>query len=575
MKTLIYFLFPLLIFYTFSIFYKSDSSFNQDLGRHLKLGEIIVDTGIVPINNLFSYTYPDFKFINHHFLFEVFIYLWSKVLNLQTLLIFKICVVLVSVMLLLSTIKKSNYPLLLPLGYIFLHALRGRTDLRPEIFSFFFTSLTIFILEKFVEKKTIKLIFLLPLIQLIWVNTHIYFFVGLILQFIYIIDFYLRKEYQKFRILFLIGLTSLSLSLLNPNFINGFLYPLRIFSNYGYSVAENQSIFLLESIGFHDNNFLFVKISFLIVCFSLLLSLPRGAFIFRNFVICIVGLVLSLVSIRSFPFLFFLSFPVVLQNFNIHSFNKKTISLTVFMTVLLLVESILYLSGYYYKNNDSRDKPNLILKEDVSGAVDFMLSNSLPQPIYNNFDIGSYIIYKGYPKYRVFVDGRPESYPASFFQDTYIPSQNDPEIFKQLDLKYNFQTIIFSITDQTPWGRSFLNSIVKNTEWSTIYLDHFMIILVKNNNLQPLNLQSISLNNLNPNDYHYNESIPYAQMSLFFISTNNLNSAKAFAKKAWGLSPNSNITKSLLLYTLDKPQNLGDQQLINRLNEPKDLNIWW
>ena len=64
-------------------------------------------------------------------------------------------------------------------------------------------------------------------------------------------------------------------------------------------------------------------------------------------------------------------------------------------------------------------------------------------------------------------------------------------------------------------------------------------------------------------------------MSLFFISTNNLNSAKAFAKKAWGLSPNSNITKSLLLYPLDKPQNLGDQQLINRLNEPKDLNIWW
>ncbi|KKT25633.1 MAG: hypothetical protein UW11_C0025G0017, partial [Parcubacteria group bacterium GW2011_GWA2_43_9b] len=42
----------------------SASAINQDLGRHLKMGEIIWQTGHVPITNLFSYTNPNFAFIN-------------------------------------------------------------------------------------------------------------------------------------------------------------------------------------------------------------------------------------------------------------------------------------------------------------------------------------------------------------------------------------------------------------------------------------------------------------------------------------------------------------------------------
>ena len=47
----------------------------SDLGRHIKNGELIVHgTWDVLYKNYYSYTYPQYPFINHHWLFGVFCY---------------------------------------------------------------------------------------------------------------------------------------------------------------------------------------------------------------------------------------------------------------------------------------------------------------------------------------------------------------------------------------------------------------------------------------------------------------------------------------------------------------------
>src|SRR3989344_6054770 len=152
----------LLLLFAFSFLFKADTAFDQDLGRHIKLGEIIWQTKQVPKTNLFSYTNPDFTFINTHWLFGVIAYGFSQTIELQALLILKVIIILLSIWLTLKIIPSQNYALLLPMGFIFLHVLRERTELRPEIFSFLFTALTFYILN-----KNNKLVFFLPLIQLI------------------------------------------------------------------------------------------------------------------------------------------------------------------------------------------------------------------------------------------------------------------------------------------------------------------------------------------------------------------------------------------------------------------------
>lgn len=535
-KILLPFTCILLLFFAFSIFFRSDASFDQDLGRHIKLGEIAVKSLSSPNTNLFSYTYPDFPFINHHFLFGVILYIYELFFPLQSFLYIKILIILISVFLTLSLFKKTNYILFLPLGYLFLHVLRERTDLRPEIFSFLFTALTLCILERYSNFQKSKSIYFLPLIQLLWINLHIYFFLGLLIQLIYLFSFYLQKERIAFKVILKVFALSFAACFINPNGINGVLYPLMIFNNYGYPIAENQSMFVLETMGFTDFNFLFVKAGSLVVILSLIVSFLRKPLVPKDILIPLLGLLISLINIRSFPYLFYLSFPFLFRSLNLSNLNKKSLSLIVLTAIILIVESIGYLNGNYYKDRELPVSSGLVLEEDGKKALDFVTSYNLPQPIYNNFDIGSYIAYQGYPKYRVFVDGRPEAYPADFFENVYLPSQKDYSKFKNLEKIYNFQTVIFSITDQTPWGQNFLKNITSDPDYATVYLDDFMIVLIKRNLLKNLNIAEIDLKSF---DFISDNYFSYLRISYFLYNLGYKEEAKIFAQKSLELYPES------------------------------------
>lgn len=539
----------LLLLFVFSFLFRTDHSFDQDLGRHIKLGEIIVKTHLVPKTNLFSYTNPDFPFINTHWLFEVLAYFFSQTDGLQILLVLKVIIILASVWLIIKIIPNGKKVFLLPVGFIFLHVLRERVELRPEIFSFLFTSLTYFILERFLKLKT-KLIYFLPLIQLIWINTHIYFFVGLLLQVIYLIyieyqclRFHLRGG--KLKVLSSIFILSVLVSVINPNGLAGLLYPLNVTKNYGYTVVENQTMFLLEKLNFRDPNFLFVKISLGIIALSLIFAMIKRQTDLKNILLALTGAALALFNVRSFPYLVFLSLPAALQNFGEIKKNALTISISAMFGLLLIVESFFYLNGDYYKYTDSPHSVGLNYTEAGKGALDFVLAHNLDGPIYNNFDIGSYIIYKAYPKYQVFVDGRPEAYPAQFFTGIYIPSQSDYNNFKEVEKIYNFRTIIFSHTDQTPWARTFLSSVIKDEGWKLVYLDDFMAILVRKEVLEQKQLKIVDLSKLNPSMYNFKNHLSYLRLAVFLLNNNYPNGTQ-FVQKALQIFPDSPFANGVL-----------------------------
>lgn len=519
----------LLLFFVFSFLFKSDHSLDQDLGRHIKLGEIITQTHQVPKVNLFSYTNPNFPFINTHWLFGVLAYFFSQTVGLQALLVLKIVIILTSVWLISKIIPKEKSVLLLPVGFIFLHVLRERAELRPEIFSFLFTALTIYILE-----KRNRLTFLLPLIQLIWINTHIYFFIGLLLQTIYLTA-------KRTKLLAIILGLSIAISAINPNGLNGLVYPLNVNANYGYTIVENQTMFLLESINFKDPNFLFVKLSAFLIILSSAVAFASRKFELKNILLATVGLGLAFLNVRSFPYLVFISLPSVLANFPTFQFRGFIKALTFITIPFLILEAYFYLNGYYYRFNDQPVKPGLEFRESGKEALDFLISKDLPQPIFNNFDIGSYILYRSYPKYRVFVDGRPEAYPTQFFTGVYIPSQSDYKNFKEVEKIYGFKTIIFSHTDQTPWARTFLQNVLKDETWKLIYIDDFMLVLVKD----ARELPTIDLAKLSPNSYSFNNHVSYLRLGLFLLSIQNIESGRQFVSKTLQLFPDDPIGNQL------------------------------
>jgi hypothetical protein len=456
--------------------------------------------------------------------------------------------------------------------------MRERIDLRPEILSFLFTALTFYILDKF-EKNNSKLIYLLPLISLIWVNSHIYFPVGIFLQLIFLADLFFKKFVQKnknqdlfkkLKILTSTTVISMAACLLNPNLLKGALYPFTIFSNYGVTITENQTIFTLQNIGFKDSNFLFYFIAGFIVLVSIYVSLWRKPN-FKNIILSLLGLALATQSIRGFPYLVLISLPAVLQNFN---YNKTNILIKIINGIVILLifgEAIFYLNGNYYPLSYLQNTASLNLVADGKPALDFLLKSNLPQPLFNNFDIGSYVIYRAYPKYKVFIDGRPEAYPASFFENTYLPMQENYSLFKQEEKKYKFKTVIFSITDQNPRTINFLSLITKDPNWKTVFLDQFMIILVRNDFAQ--NIEAVKLDSLSINYYKYSNCTSYINISTLFFNINHLKQAESFGKKALSLCPNNPIANNSMAVILHFEK--ADPNLVYRYYSKSTNWIFW
>ena len=52
-----------------------------------------------------------------------------------------------------------------------------------------------------------------------------------------------------------------------------------------------------------------------------------------------------------------------------------------------------------------------------AAAVDFILAQKPPQPIYNEYIWGGYLIWRLYPDYRVFIDGRADVYGDSLVKE--------------------------------------------------------------------------------------------------------------------------------------------------------------
>jgi hypothetical protein len=578
-----YFSYVILLFFFFSFLFQTDLSFDQDLGMHLELGKIIWQTHTVPKTNLVSYTNPTFPFINHHWLFEVLVYLGSIHVGIEAMLVLKILILLFSLFVILLIAQKKKSVLLLPIAFIFLHLMRDRIDLRPEIFSYLFTAITYYFLEKF-ERTETKLIYIIPLISLLWVNTHIYFPVGLFLQAVFVGQLFFQKyifkkrdasTLRKFKTLTTVFVISIFVTLINPNFINGALYPFTVFNNYGVTVAENQSIFVRENgdINSMDHDYLFFIMSLFIIIFSFLTNLMKEKYSFKNFALTLLGLGLACQAIKGFPYLVFISLPSVAESFNFIKTKWWTKVLNGIVVILILIEAYFYLSSMYYNLTFKPNNPTLTAIQDEQSAMDFVLKHNLTQPIFNNYGTGGYILYRSYPKYKVFVDERPEAYPASFFKNTYFPMLENYSLFKKEESKYKFQTIFFTIDDQTLGAITFLNAITKDSNWKIVYLDQYMIIFVKTNVQKQLHLSPINLSKINVNDYHYSRVVSYTNLSNFFYNVHEYTESKNFNEKALEMSPDNPPANYSMSYIM-MLTNPGSSSISKYAAKTKSFVFW-
>lgn len=481
------------VFILYTVFFAEPINFvTADLGRHLVNGRLFLESFLISGTNLYSYTFRDFPFLNHHWGSGVLFYLIYISLGFKGLsLIFILLSLLTLGIFLKLSIKYSNIWVISLVSIFTLPLITDRTEIRPEGFSYLFSAIYFYILWDFSQTRAnFRRLFILPVLGLLWVNIHIYFLFGIFLIWLFAVEdlltYLLKRSRENFRrFLNLLGILMLTIgvSLFNPNFIKGLVYPMQIFSNYGYRVLENQSPFFLLRIIDYGPTYYF---GVLFILFLVSWGYAFWNFYLKKTRISIVLLILSIglsylafSAVRNFAIFGYLAIFIISFNFRdvIKKLNYLTnpyVYATLFFSTLLI---ILMIKPDQFSNRDY----GIGLNPNVLVALDFYKQNNLTGPIFNNYDIGGYLIYGLYPREWVFVDNRPEAYPAEFFKKVYIPMQENEEVWGEQDQKYNFNTIFFYRLDATPWSQKFLVNRIKDPNWAPVFVNDYVIIFVKRN----------------------------------------------------------------------------------------------
>lgn len=476
-----WFIIVAVIFFVFCISWSKSTDFSQDLGRHLKLGEIVVKTHSVPTVNLFSYTNPAFPFINHHWLSEVIYYLLTFAFGRASLFALRFLLLTGAVLFTLKgKTKRSSILAVLFCILVFLPLLLERTEIRPELFGYFFFSLFLYIM--FFQKRT-RLNYLIPPVMFLWANLHISFVFGLLLLLVGGIQAWRRKQPLHG---YFLGAAAV---ILNPNGIMGAVEPFVIFRNYGYSIIENQSVFFLNAIIINPVLRYYIYLApLVIIAIITLLSKKQFAGSFILTVFYVAGMwQIRHISFFVFAALFFV--PSALE-YTVADVEKlaffgrcRRLPAGWILGICFGILTILICTGTIDRTYDNPRVFGYGFYEEQKEATDYILQHQLPGRIFNNFDIGGYAIYRLYPRYQVFVDNRPEAYPSDFFKNIYIPLQENDELRKQVFQQYGIHTVLYAHTDITPWGKLFVSHILSDPSWKIVFMNSDVFIMSDRTNL--------------------------------------------------------------------------------------------
>ena len=446
-----------------------------DIGRHIKNGELILNGQTQVLHkNFYSYTYPDYPFINHHWFFGVISYFVFRLGGFEGLSIAYVLLLVVSYLLAFDSARRySNFIMALFFSVVAFLLVSSRTEIRPEGVSVFLTALDFWLLQRFRQGRIRGrgLLTAIPIIQILWVNTHIFFFLGPVLVSLFLWQMKLAGGCKgRLGILKLLLLLSVAVNVINPSGLWGMLTPLNGFKKFGYDLAENQSVFFMMHRFSDDIVYKYYLLAAAVLIVGMVISLRREGI--RAMPMVVLGFFITMAAFRAvrlispFGFLF-----IPLAAYFYAPYIKKAA-----VDIVLTIASI---GGIILCACHMPVHPQIGLTPQVNASAEFFKNNGLKGPIFSNYDIGGYLIYHLGSREKVFVDNRQEAFPPEFFQKVYIPMQQDSSFWIEQEAKYGFNVIYFNRRDLTPWGQDFLIDRISDSLWAPVFVDDYVIIFAR------------------------------------------------------------------------------------------------
>jgi hypothetical protein len=375
---------------------------DNDLWGHVYFGRAILAEGSLPPVNRYSYTAPDFPWINHEILAEcIFAWVFDDAGALGLLVLKTLTGVATLAVIARITIRRVASPLAWGAALLWASSLMAWGFLvRPQIFSSLALALVWDRLEAHDTRRRASSLLALPLLFAIWINTHGAAVAGLGVLLVYVALDRLRTPLAEWRSTALIGgLCALAL-LANP-------YGIRLLQFLWADLTRSRAISEWQPIPLIDASFLSFKLAVVALVASLFLVRER-----RPWEVAILGVAafMTFRHQRHLPLFGVIAAPRLGETLQeLVSRWPSAVSARIARWLLLaalLAVAVCEIGRAVKIHYRLRGQIFVAPEQFPIYAVDFLERNQLSGNLLLPFDWGEYAIWHLYPRCRVSVDGR-------------------------------------------------------------------------------------------------------------------------------------------------------------------------
>ncbi|MEO0165392.1 MAG: tetratricopeptide repeat protein [candidate division WOR-3 bacterium] len=463
--------------------------YDTDIGFHLRGGEWMLTNKSFHHYDQFTYTVRHHEYIAMYWLYQIILFIIFKVSGAGGISIFNGILILIFFTLLFLRLKNSSIPIWLICILILtsLFSFEIRFGVRPEIFTYIFMVLMLLILDLFYFQKK-NLLFLLPIIQMLWVNLHGLFILGWGILLFYLISTFFNER-PKFKELLKWTMLSVFISFLNPYHIKGILFPFYLFTRLQNSsvfkdaITEFASPFSARGFLLTSHSALFIYFLFLALSIFCLIVNHRKKRIHEYLLFFTFGY-LSATAVRNIPLFMIVAIQIIGSSINellpaLRKFLKIPRFLEKGAALIISIFSILFAlhiinNGYYAQRGGGKFGIGFDPEVQPIKACEFITKNGLKGRILNDLNRGSWLIWS--VREPVYIDGRLEVMKEELFKE-FHESHQPGGIIKLIE-KYQPDLIIFdySYPEAFVWDIDLENS----PEWEIIYWDETSVIYARN-----------------------------------------------------------------------------------------------
>lgn len=462
----------------FIVYICSFKMLDRDFWWHIKAGEIMTHTKQLIHTEPFAYTRAGKPYLaTQSWLSEIALYGIYSAAGVNGIIVFRTLVMLGIFGLFLFVDRKRAWIYSI-LGILGANAVQGAFMERPQLFTYMFFAAFLYLAFLVLEKglsKNIALSFVV--LEILWVNMHGaasllgFGVVGLLaLQY-----WYDKKSHWKPWLY--LGAAMCIAFFASPSGYHNISYITQLLSD--------KTIIFINEWQPRDAASYLSDTAILWVIAGTALWKTRKNWVYCAGLLLITGY-LSRKALRHEVLFVFSAVAVTIYQLKYNAaFDRFASYLTrrQVLAALLLVCSWLGLFAY-----TTRHYQNFVQEDQLfgygsftpaKGAYEFITKNDIKGNMFNTYGIGGYLLYRGYPDRKVYIDGRNVDYGYDFMNEMF-QSGLDGDSWKKVEDKYNLTYAVIDYMAIAKVGRlGYSVHLDKNPNWHLVYLDDWTGVYLK------------------------------------------------------------------------------------------------